>query len=741
MKSLFSIIFVFSVFLTFSQEHLSPVLFSKNQKQKDYSSQRGVTITKFEIDTLFLPFIDDFSSNKIKTYSEDTSVVDYTMNLSYGYSFDANLLNSFTSLQARDTSYALNWNSLNEEYDTTAQNPVEIISYNNNVYPALPLDTVYRWNAFTLRTDSLGVTDTTILVFNDTIWNNDINEFLTILDDESMWMDENSLSVYINNDYPINPPSLGVATFDAIDKYGQLNEDASTFVFYGDELTSKPIDLSGKGINDSIVLSFYYQPQGIGEFPSSKDSLILEFKSPEKGWTWQWSDEGSSYQNFVSDNGTSFKQVFIMVEDSIWLQKGFQFRFHNLASLAGNLEASWSSNADHWHIDYVVLDEKRDTANLEVEDVCFTESPKSMFVDYTQVPFHHYANRNQEILKDSLYNIGVNNSRVSSPKNVTYNLNIYEDASSLFQAGNYTINMEQDALFNFFGELDGLSLNSGETDSTKFFIEHSLATDANDLKDNDTLVFEQILKQVYAYDDGTAEAGYGISSNGGKVALAFNSIQDGYDTLQAIQIYFNQTINNANVQAFKLSVWQGNGIEPSDLLYQSENLSPEYSLNNNTYVTYLLDTTVMVGGEFYIGWEQNHEELLNVGFDLNADLNGKLMYSIAATGGTWSNSSFSGALMMRPIIGNEYAAPMSVKTKNTLVHNNILLYPNPVENILNIEIKGNTNFRVYNSVGQLITSGDINKQHQLDVNTWSKGLYFFQSISKGNIQTERFIVE
>ena len=232
MKSLLSIIFISSVFLTFSQEHLSPVLFSKNQQQKEYSTQRRVTITDFEIDTLSLPFVDDFSSNKIKSYSQDTSLVDYTLNLAYDYSFDSSFLTSFTSLQAGDTSYTLNWNSLNEEFDTIAQTPVEIISYNNNVYPALPIDTVYYWNAFTLRTDSLGVTDTTFLVLNDTVWNNDINEFLTILDDESVWMDENSLSVYVNNDFPVNPPSLGVATFDAIDEYGQLNDDASTFVFY-----------------------------------------------------------------------------------------------------------------------------------------------------------------------------------------------------------------------------------------------------------------------------------------------------------------------------------------------------------------------------------------------------------------------------------------------------------------------------------------------------------------------------
>lgn len=97
--------------------------------------------------------------------------------------------------------------------------------------------------------------------------------------------------------------------------------------------------------------------------------------------------------------------------------------------------------------------------------------------------------------------------------------------------------------------------------------------------------------------------------------------------------------------------------------------------------------------------------------------------------------------MMRPIIGDEYVAPASVITKNTVEKNHLLLYPNPVSNLLNIQVQGNSSYRVFNSVGQLLISGEINEQHQLDVNTWSKGMYFFQSISNGNIQTERFIVE
>lgn len=739
MKFLLSFLITCISLSAFAQEQLTPVLFSKHQKQAEHKVSRGQTIFNFEIDTLGLPFIDDFSTNKIKTYNDDTSEVAYTIDLSYDYSFNGSFDSSYTTLNAGLISYILQWNSTEEKFDTNEQVPVEIIQFNNLSFPATAIDTFYYYNAFTIRVDSLGVSDTTFLIINDTSWVNDVNAFITIEDDNSLWMEENSLSVYVNNNYPINPPSLGVATFDALDEYGTLYSNASEFIFKSDELISKPIDLSSYSVNDSVVLSFFYQPQGIGEFPSPEDSLVLEFRTLDQAWTYKWSDFGKSYSSFLSENNTAFKQVFITIDDTTWLKKEFQFKFYNYASLAGNMEPSWASNADHWHIDYVVIDEKRDTNNLQVEDVAFVNAPKSSFVDFTQVPYLHYNNRNRDILKDSLYNLALNNSALSSEKNVAYDMQVSENSTNIFSSGGYAVNMAEDQFFNFFGELDGLNLNSAETDSTIFTITHSLATDANDLKTNDTLVYHQKLSQAYAYDDGSAEAGYGISSNGGKVALAFETIQDDYDTLQAIQIFFNQTLNNANIRNFKLSVWQGNGIEPSQLLYQSENISPEYSTVLNGFVTYTLDTTVLVGGEFYIGWEQSHEDLLNIGFDLNADLDNKLMYSIAATGGEWVNSSFSGALMMRPILGKSIATPANIKRLNA--SNNFILYPNPTSDILNIKGAGEFEFRVFNSVGQLISSGEVFEQTQIPVSNLDNGIYFFQIVSNESIQTHRFIVE
>ena len=83
------------------------------------------------------------------------------------------------------------------------------------------------------------------------------------------WTDR---SILINNSYAINPISLGVATFDGLDSNG-FAYDISVTNSWGvaDYLTSRGIDLSNL---DSIFLMFYYQPQGVGDFPKIRIVLF-----------------------------------------------------------------------------------------------------------------------------------------------------------------------------------------------------------------------------------------------------------------------------------------------------------------------------------------------------------------------------------------------------------------------------------------------------------------------------------
>jgi hypothetical protein len=102
--------------------------------------------------------------------------------------------------------------------------------------------------------------------------------------DRAIWMDNYT---YINKDYAVFSPTWGAATFDAVDQFGNVYNNANPLQFVADYLTSKPIrldsifdpELRALTPADSVYLSFYYQPQGYGNDPQPQDSLVLEFGS------------------------------------------------------------------------------------------------------------------------------------------------------------------------------------------------------------------------------------------------------------------------------------------------------------------------------------------------------------------------------------------------------------------------------------------------------------------------------
>ena len=187
-----------------------------------------------------------------------------------------------------------------------------------------------------------------------------------VFPDQSKWIDK---YVFINSTYPVNPPSVGVATFDALDENGYLYAASDTATsFQADQLTSRQIDLNFPGRSD-IYLSFFYEPGGIGSNegsvdvtqknrvgPESSDSLILEFYSPSnQEWRKIWGAPGDTMAH-------NFRQKMVHIDQPEYLQKGFRFRFRNLVSLDYSSTApdgKNKSNNDQWHLDYVRLDTAR----------------------------------------------------------------------------------------------------------------------------------------------------------------------------------------------------------------------------------------------------------------------------------------------------------------------------------------------------------------------------------------------
>ena len=122
------------------------------------------------------------------------------------------------------------------------------------------------------------------------------DDFSSIQKSSTNWIGKSTL---INNNYPINPPTIGVVTFDGLDSNGFAYDiNMSNNSDLADVLLSQEVNL---GNTDTAFLLFYYQPQGYGDNPQFEDSLVLEFLSDSSGvksWNNIWSVSGSSVHEF-----------------------------------------------------------------------------------------------------------------------------------------------------------------------------------------------------------------------------------------------------------------------------------------------------------------------------------------------------------------------------------------------------------------------------------------------------------
>lgn len=498
--------------------------------------------------------------------------------------------------------------------------------------------------------------------------------------DQSLWSDS---LVYINNSYPVNPPSVGVATFDAVDARGNLYSSAGTRPFYADALTSRPINLKYSP-SDNIYLSFYYQPQGLGEAPEEKDSLTLDFYAPKTG-TWHriWAVPGDTLR--------PFRPVILPVADTIFLQEGFRFRFRNIASLSNFTDDPGRiDNDDHWHIDYVYLNRGRTPGDTIPDDVAFVSLPGSVLKTYEAIPWSHYdAAANREMRPFLTYTcrnlFGVERKvdralRIAGI-NLAYQYNFPPTAENIGPYAEMTYNPDLE------------KFPSAGGDSALFRIRCWLTTDTVSIRKiyrwNDTVEFVQKFSNYYAWDDGSAEFGYGLSGQGAEVArLAYRFTGFKRDTLRAVMMYFNRTLNDVNQVPFDLAVWNNRNGQPGDLIYRQEsiNLMPYFD-GLNSFHTYRLDEAVALPDTFYVGWIQTATTFLNVGFDVNRVHNNQIFFNI---NGTWKNSKFAGSLMIRPVVGK----PLVSGAEQHPVQESLRLWPNPASDYLRLQLSGNDGLQV-----------------------------------------------
>ena len=718
-------------------EKLNDLQYNFSLKRNSLNKRNINGYYHYLIDTVNLPFVDDFSTDQFKKYNAAPTDPNVTSTMSYHlWNATNTIVEPVNAQYNNDTTYRITYDSLLVDTLTITQSALpskQITVYNLCTFP-ITSSIIDVWPAYNIY-DTLwvagDVSDTVYVTTPDLVQDSAIVYTVSQGTDVSIWQDNYTC---LNDRYAINPPTVGVATFDG------LNENGSPYDFGGvaaphgvaDFLTSKPINMGGAV--DTVYLTFYYQQQGLGNAPEDIDSLVLEYWSPDSNeWVWAWSTPGDLTNN-------DFQLVHLPIVDEQFKKDGFQFRFFNYANLSGNL--------DHWNIDYVILDQNRTYLDTIQDDAAMLYHTYSLVNDYQSVPWKHYGWNPNAFVKDTLTVYQNNNSNTGKFVSTAMDIS-FEGTSDLNAANPGTFNASAHApfstLYDFnalgFEEFDTLGRDTCAIFDVKFY--HNTTPDSR--RENDTTRFQQVFSNYYAYDDGSAEAAYGIYGSGAKVAYKFNIPQE--DSIRSIKMHFAEFNDDLSTNLFRITIWNEVAGKPGNVIYQTDALfseSPIYTGDKNGFYEYFLkdgasddSLRVKVPTTFYVGWEQADPEVLNIGFDRNINTSNNIFYQLS--GGSWLNTSFLGSLMMRPVFVSPKDGLLSVDNYEEIEFG---IYPNPANNEINISTDLN-NFKVdiLDITGKINLSS--NNQVRLDVSNLKPGIYLVKvtDINSNSSNTQKLIIK
>jgi len=609
-----------------------------------------------------------------------------------------------------------------------------------------------------------------------------------MIPDTNLWL--NNSGVYLNNHLGFQHPSAFVASFDGTDRFGRpYNFASSTAKGKADSLVSLKIDLSHLHADTGAALTFWFQPQGYaydapdaGTANDSGDSLSLYVRT-KSGWRLVWQTNGTNLQPFT--------KVYIPLKDTVFFHRDFQIKFQNQARLSGIY--------DFWHLDRVMIYDRRDSVRSPVDffrstlDLSFYERMSPPLHTFRSVPMEHFkaqATFNPDgtllthpLLADSVSALVNNNSdknyaaAIGSIFSAITLRSVTAQKIELINAPNGQIlktqgvktigsnglvsQENQNFTLSPFDSLRFVTSNQdlwrGLTLSDSMILEMRMSFDFAESADlfrrdsvsafrvNDTLRQYIALTDYYAYDDGTAEYGFGINAPAGKLAYQF--VIPKADTLTAIDIYFPQLetdLVNAR-KNFYISVWKNINLTDARLdsrIVRRPFVSVSYSPYINQFVRIPLRDSIVLADTFYIGFEEPSFGIYNqllIGYDVHTKYGNKAYYN---TAGRWIQVTFPGSLMMRPVFGKtSFRVQTGLQDDNT---HKVWLYPNPTRDVVFVEAEDGvvSKVQVFDMTNRLLkTFENANPVTQIDLSELPRGVYIVKVYEGSYIITKKIILK
>ncbi len=548
----------------------------------------------------------------------------------------------------------------------------------------------------------------------------------------------------VNTGFGQKAPTVGMLTLDAYDGEGRLYPQASTSLFPADTVTSLPLRLDSLTAADSVVLSFYYLPGGgsgnlwerVGDTPEDHDSLFLDFYvASDSLWRTVWSRGGVSVDSLLATTGRSWQYVTVALIDSVYFDSTFRFRFRNYCSIEDNGKTGMAGGGDQWNIDYVLLDSGRTAMATPVfRDVAFVEPAVSMLANYNAMPARQFRPADMaatmHTVITNLYSSALATQYgyavVDSQGDTLYRYDGgYENAPPFLPAGSYQTAPAHAA--------PPVAYTFEQSDSLReYTVVHMVreGVGGDGRQQNDTVRFRQSFADYYAYDDGSAENGYGLTSTASRLYLAYRFDLNVQDTLTAVDMMFNPTLRDENEHVqFYITVWRAEDGKPGTVLYHDDvRRRPQAGAYNR----YMLEHSVTVDGSIFVGFEQVGNDYINIGFDRNTNSSDRIYY---LTSTEWQQSILRGSLLLRPCFGQR--ATEAIGTVEA--QSGITVTPNPAHGrVTVVGLPEGSTVRLYDLQGRLVL---VSRGTTVDV-SGLKGLYLLQATAPdGRLFNEKLIVD
>ncbi len=588
-----------------------------------------------------------------------------------------------------------------------------------------------------------------------------------IFPNQNLW---DGRSVFVNKDFPYMPVNIGAATFDAIDSSGNVYSTGSWVPFEADMLITHPIRLDSiftpvaRKLTpaDSVYISFFYQPQGVGDAPELQDSLICEFSRytgnlvfshmdsvtvisniylpspedtirpldtlwapaemgcnpevftisyvniawgdsvtvacdsvivPEIVWNRMWFSEGLSLADFQETYNRHMVQIMIPVTDTAYFKDNFRFRFRNYASLSNeNYPSSWRSNGDQWNVDYIYLNYNRSAGDTTYRALTFSQRAPSFLKDYEVMPYRQYKFSPTYNTRTAFHMYIANLNDIEHNTKYSYHVKqIDGDFGYDYFGGSCNLkpfyevgfqNCEGCGSAHACPPVNSLFSLDGNRDTTSYLIKHYISDSSDQNSIVDSAIYRQGFYNYFAYDDGTPEKGWGVDGAAG-AQIAYQFTLSMADTLWGVQMYFNRTLNDANEFYFDLLIWSDNNNKPGEVIYRLENQKVKWEDGLYQFYPYMLSEPLLLAGTFYVGWEKYGQDNMNIGVDANNNKQDKIFYK---TDDNWYNASTQGALLVRPIVGSNLVLSINNLFTESDIHK-IRVFPNPTSNFFSISNK------------------------------------------------------